>query len=1054
MVYAPRVFTIPASAPFLPTLIRALVEGRLVPGFAGAPEPLALADATIYVPTRRACRLARDTFLDVLDTKAAILPRIVAVGDVDEDEIVFAQAARSDLGAEMLKLPQALGALERRLLLARLILAWAGKLAPPRAGETPLVANRPASALALADDLARLIDDMTTRGVSWDRLDELVPDHLDAYWQLTLEFLKIARKAWPDILAERGLTEAALRRDALIKAEAARLLRSEGPVIVAGSTGSIPATAELIAAVAGLSHGAVVLPGLDTDLDEDSWRLIAGRQVGDVRAAPVAGHPQFALKTLLARIGIERGAVEPLAPSPASGGKRGCGRERLVSEAFRPADATDLWRARTREPAFVTHAEQALEHLSLIEAANAEEEALAIAIALREALTEPHKTAMLVTPDRALARRVLAALARWNVAVDDSGGDSLADTRPGLFARIAAQAVIGGLAPVDLLALLKHPLLRLGERDGAHARATAALERAVLRGPRPRSGCAGLARALETLRSELAKLRRKEKSDLHPSDPRTDLKDHELAAAADLIARLDAALAPLAGLDAQAHALAEIAARHRMIVAALSSDHAGTAAAFAGQDGSALAQAFDALESSPPAADLAVPLADYPDLFQAAIADRMVRRPERGGVRVRILGLLEARLTATDRRVLGGLNEGTWPPETHADAWLSRPMRLALGLDLPERRIGLSAHDFAQMLGADEVILTRAAKVAGAPTNVSRFVQRLAAVAGERWDGVRGRGEKYLAWARALDRPDGPPRPMPRPAPKPPVAVRPTRLSVTEIEHWLRDPYTIYAKHILRLLPLDPVDLPPGAADRGTVIHGAIGDFTQAFAAGLPDDAVGELLALGRKHFAALDDVPEARAFWWPRFVRIAHWFAGWERERRAGIPVVHAEIRGELEIPLGGRSLRLSARADRIEPRTGGYAILDYKTGQLPTNPQVACGLSPQLTLEGAILRAGKFRDIPGGPIKELIYVALKGSDPIGEERSIDFPGSNPDAEAEKALRRLTEVARRFEDPQTPYLSRERVMWRRRAYGDYDHLARVKEWSPTGGAADEEASP
>jgi ATP-dependent helicase/nuclease subunit B len=1053
MAHPPRVFTIPAAAPFLPTLISALVKGRLVAGFAPTREPLALPGATIYLPTRRACRLARDAFLDVLGTQGALLPRIVAVGDVDEDEIVFAQAAGGDLAGEMLELPQALGALERRLLLARLILAWASRLDPPRAGETPLVANRPASALSLADDLARLIDDMTTRGVSWDRLDDLVPDHLDAYWQLTLDFLKIARERWPEILAERGLTEAAVRRDALIKAEAARLRHSEGPVIVAGSTGSIPATAELIAAVAGLPHGAVVLPGLDTDLDEDSWRLIAGRQDGDIRTAPVALHPQFALKALLARIGIDRGAVESLGAcqSSAASAKVG-GRARLVSEVFRPADATELWRTRTREPAFLTHAEHALEGLTLIEAANAEEEALAIAIALREAITEPHKSAALVTPDRALARRVLAALGRWNVAVDDSGGDSLADTSAGLFARLAAQAAIGALAPVDLLALLKHPLLRLGARDGAHAQATAALERAVLRGPRPRSGCTGLGHALETFRSELGKLHRKEKSELHPSDPRTDLKDHELAAAADLVARLGTALAPLTDVEPQAACLAEIARRHRMIVAALSSDQAGTAAAFAGADGSTLAQAFDALESSAPAADLAVPLADYADLFQAAIADRVVRRPERPGVRVRILGLLEARLTSADRRVLGGLNEGTWPPETRGDAWLNRPMRLALGLDVPERRIGLSAHDFAQMLGAPEVILTRAGKVAGAPTNVSRFVQRLAAVAGEGFEGVRERGEKYLAWARALDRPDGPPRPTARPAPKPPAAVRPTRLTVTEIEHWLRDPYTIYAKHILRLLPLEPVDLPPGAADRGTVIHKAIGDFTQAFAAHLPDDAVGELLALGRRHFAALDDVPEARAFWWPRFVRIASWFANWERERRAEIKTVHAEIRGEIEIPLGGRSLRLSARADRIERRAGGYAILDYKTGQLPTRKQVASGLSPQLTLEGAILRAGKFSDVPAGSIQELVYVALKGGDPIGEERSIDFPGSSPDAESEKALRKLTEIARRFEDPETPYLSRERVMWRRRAYGDYDHLARVKEWSPTAGAADEEA--
>jgi ATP-dependent helicase/nuclease subunit B len=1048
MAHAPRVFTVPASVPFLPALITALIEGRLVPGLGDAGDPLALADATIYLPTRRACRLARDVFLDVSGRNAAILPRIVALGDVDEDEIVFAQAASNEIAAEILDLPAALGGLERRLLLARLILAWAEKLGPQRAGEAPLIGHRPALALALADDLARLIDDMTTRKVPGDRLDDLVPEKLDQYWQLTLEFLKIARQAWPDILRERGMIEAVARRDALIKAEAERLGRSAGPVIVAGSTGSIPATADLIAAVAALPHGAVVLPGLDTDLDEESWVLIAGGRAADARAMPVAGHPQFALQALLARIGIARDTVEPLIP-----GCRASGRERLASEAFRPADATDLWGARTHEPAFVTHLEQALGGLSFVEAANAEEEALAIAIALREAIIEPHKTAALVTPDRALARRVLAALARWDVAVDDSGGDSLADTAAGLFARIAAQAAIGGLAPLDLLALLKHPLLRLGAGDGAHRRAIAALERAVLRGPRPRAGCAGLAQALETFRAELAKLRRGEKSELHPAEPRINLRDDELAAAGDLVARLTAALAPLADLPARPQALTEIVRRHRMIVAALSCDHDGVAAGFAGSDGNALAQVLDAVEASVAAADLAIELADYPDLFEAAIADRVVRRAGQPGVRVRILGPLEARLTTCDRRVLGGLNEGSWPPEARSDAWLNRPMRLALGLDLPERRIGLSAHDFAQMLGAPEVILTRASKIAGAPTIASRFVQRLAAVAGERWPAVRARGERYLAWARELDRPDGPPRPAPRPEPRPPTAVRPTRLSVTEIEHWLRDPYTIYAKHILRLLPLDPVDMAPGAADRGTVIHGAIGEFTQAFAARLPEDAFGELIELGRKHFAALEDMPEAKAFWWPRFVRIARWFANWERERRGEIAAVHAEIRGEIEIPLGERSLRLSARADRIEQLPdGSYAVLDYKTGQLPTAPQVACGLAPQLTLEGAILREGKFPAIPAGPIGALIYVSLKGGDPIGEELVLNFRNSNPDAEAERALQRLTEIARKFDDPQTPYRSRERPMWRRRAYGDYDHLARVKEWSPSGGAADEEA--
>ena len=1058
MVHTPRVFTVPASAPFLPALIKALLDGRLVPGFDGAGDPLALAGATIYLPTRRACRLARDQFLDVSGTKAAILPRIVAIGDVDEDEIVIAQAAAGAIAAQALDLPQALGALERRLLLTRLVLGWASRLQPQAPGEAPLIASHPAAALALADDLARLIDDMTTRGVSWDRLDDMVPDHLDKYWQLTLEFLKIARTAWPAILAERGMSEAALRRDALLKAEAARLAHSPGPVIVAGSTGSIPATAELIAAIAKLPHGAVVLPGLDTDLDDKSWALIAGRNDERDGTMPVAGHPQFAMQALLTRIGMARDAVETL-----SGPSRH-GRERLTSETFRPAAATDLWRARTGDAGFAAHAEAALAGLSLIEAANAEEEALAIAVALRETINEPDKTAALVTPDRELARRVLAALARWKVAVDDSGGDALAETPAGRFARLAADAISDALAPVDVLALLKHPLTRLGAAEGAHDRAIATLERAILRGPRPRPGSAGLAGALATFRAELGKLRRQypsqdgardqsqERSALHPSDQRTGLTEAALDDAADLIARLGVALAPLEGLNAGPHGFGEIATRHRDVVAALSRDAGGMEAGFAGGDGNALAQALDEIAASDPAAQLRVALDDYPDLFGTAIADRIVRRPGLPGVRVRILGPLEARLTTSDRLVLGGLNEGTWPPEARSDAWLSRPMRLRFGLDLPERRIGLSAHDFAQMLGAPQAILTRAAKVAGAPTVASRFLQRLAAVAGSRWREVRDRGGQYLEWARDLDRPKGPPRPAPRPAPTPPVAARPTRFTVTEIEHWLRDPYTIYAKHILRLTPLDAVDTAPGAADRGTVIHGAIGDFTLAYADGLPDDALGRLLALGRKHFAAIEDFPEARAFWWPRFERIARWFADWEARRRVLVEAVQAEIRGEIEIPLGTRCLRLSARADRIERLAGGdYAILDYKTGAVPTGRQVAAGLSPQLTLEGAILRAGKFPNIPPGvSIAALIYVSLKGGEPGGNEDWVKFKETTPDQEADRALHRLGEVARKFEDPTTPYRSRERPMWMRRAYGDYDHLARVREWSLSGEAGDD----
>jgi ATP-dependent helicase/nuclease subunit B len=262
----------------------------------------------------------------------------------------------------------------------------------------------------------------------------------------------------------------------------------------------------------------------------------------------------------------------------------------------------------------------------------------------------------------------------------------------------------------------------------------------------------------------------------------------------------------------------------------------------------------------------------------------------------------------------------------------------------------------------------------------------------------------------------------------------------------LRDPYTIYARYVLCLPVLDPVDTPPGARDRGTVIHGAIGDFTEIFAGGLPAKPLEELRKLGEKRFAPLNDYPEAKAFWWPRFQRIAQWFVAWDSERRAAIKTLHAEIKGELKFPIGKREFTLSAIADRIEQRKdGSYAIIDYKTGSARTEKQVRTGLAPQLTLEAAILRAGKFADLPAGSVSEISYVTLKGGEPAGKPIKIDFKDGTTDTQADHALARLKELAAKFEDPAAPYLSLVHPMWTTH-YGDYDHLARVKEWSLSGG--------
>lgn len=1040
-----HVFNVPASAPFLRTVVAALVDGRLIDGFEARRDPSRLADVTLYLPTRRAGRLVREVFLEVLELDAVLLPRIRALGDIDEDELAFAEASAGN-GAADLEIPPALGGLERRLVLAQLIAAWARTTKPANPAEAALVVGGPAAMLALADDLARLMDDMITREVPWQALAGVVPDSLDVYWQQTLQFLRIASDAWPAFLREQGRIEPAQRRDLLIDAEARRLGAHPGPVIAAGSTGSMPATAKFLDVVARLPQGAVVLPGLDVDLDADSWRLIGGiRPSGASRGLPpLHGHPQYALHGLLARLGIARDEVRELAP-PAL-----LGREILTSEVMRPAGATAEWHRRLGDPKVAERVSAAMVNLAVIAAPTSELEALAIAVAMRDAFEQQGKSVALVTPDRALARRVIASLDRWGLAVDDSGGDALVETSAGRFAWLIAAGAADGLAPPTLLALLKHPLLRLGRAEGGFAEAIEALELALLRGPRPGPGTAGLAHDLAILRTELTRLRRGEVSLLHPSDPQARLSATALDQVEDLVARLAAAFAPVEQLDGfMPHDLAVFAAWHREAVAVLSCDADDVSIAFEDADGTALAQAFDDIPEGTTGVMLA--RADYAEVFTTAFGDRVVRRPQRSEARLRIFGPLEARLTVSDRVILGGLVEGVWPPAPRTDPWLNRPMRHQLGLDLPERRIGLSAHDFEQLLGAPEVILSHAVKVGGAPAVASRFLHRLEAVAGEaRWSDAQARGARYVAYAEALDRP-AETRPISQPQPKPPRAARPLKMSVTEIEDWLRDPYTIYAKRILGLRALDPVDMPLSAADRGSAIHAAIGDFAERYAAALPDDIVGELRRIGAAHFAPLMDRPEARALWWPRFLRIAGWLSGWELGRRQGAAKVLAEIRGTMPIPLDAeRTFVLSARADRIEAlHDGGYAILDFKTGTPPTSKQVRVGLAPQLTLEAAILRDGGFAEIAAGvSVRELAYVRISGNNPPGEHRELDLQ-ADPNAAADEARAKLEALIRRFEDESQGYTSLNLSMWAKR-YGDYDALARIMEWSAAGDASDE----
>ncbi|MFK8253199.1 double-strand break repair protein AddB [Ancylobacter terrae] len=1002
----PRLFTIPASAPFLPALAQALLDGRLVEGFAPRGDPLALARATVYLPTRRAGRLFGEALLAAAPGGATLLPRIVPLGDVDEDANAFAENLPDP--------PVPVPGMTRRLALARLVGAWRRALV---AGDARAdVAAGAGSELALADALAGLIDEMAVQRVDWTRLDDLVPGEHDRYWDMALDFLKIARHAWPAFLEENGYGEASERQARLAEAEAKRLESlgaAAGPVVAAGSTGSMPATLHLLRAIARLPRGAVVLPGLDPRLaDAERIELVAG-------AEPAPSHPQYGLARLMIRLGATRDQVVELVP-PAPHG-----REALLGEALRPVATTDAWADLSRRlppPAL----DAALAGLTLVEADDTREEALVIAFALREVLDRPGATGALITPDRDLARRVAAELLRFGVAIDDSAGEPLADTPAGRFARLVADAAAGALAPRPLAGLLRHPLARFGLSREELQAAADALELLVLRGPRPAPGAAGLAAAVAGFSAE----------GRHRTDPRLRLDAAAIAQASDLAARIGAALGPLLALGEGEPPFAALVAAHRAALAA-----AGEIAGASGEG--ELADVFERMaEASEHAAPMT--LADYAAALPLLLGDAVVRPPAGEGARIRILGPLEARLTAFDRVILGCLVEDVWPGAGRSDPWLSRPMRASLGLEAPERRIGLAAHDFVQACGAPELILSRPAKLAGAPTVPSRFQQRLEAVSGaERWALARARGDVVRRRAARLDT-DPPGRRAARPMPTPKLELRPTRLSVTEIETFLRDPYSIYARHVLKLNPLDALDETPGGAERGTAIHEALGAFAGAFPEALPADALARLLAFGRAAFRDLEAFPAEHAVWWARFERLAGWYVAWERERRPELAALVVETGGRLDIPLPAPrgAFVLTARADRIERRRadGRLVIVDFKTGTVPSAKQVA-QFSPQLPLEAAIAAAGGFRDVPAGPAADLVHVKLGGGSPPLEEKGALAPGWTAESLAAATLERLAGLVRAFENERQPYVALKRPMFAGR-FGDYDHLARVGEWS------------
>ncbi len=1019
----PRLYTIPPSAPFLTTLARAVLAGNLPSQGAPPPDPLALPRTTIYLPTRRAARALREAFLAETKGEALLLPRIRALGDPDEDAaIIFGAEDNFEDGAIG---EAAIGALPRRLALMRLVLAFSHLLrleAVTDRGVTaaPVVEVTPGQASYLAADLANLIDVIETEEIDLSRLDAIVPEEFAGHWQLTVEFLKIVTEHWPNYLADNHLVSPVARRTLLMAKETERLSRaSPDPVIAAGSTGTVPATARLLQVIASLPNGAVVLPGLDKSLDDESWATLAEHPE----------HPQAGMAELLRKLGVRREEVATLPGSEPNAASRA--RLYLASEALRPAASTEHWQeflaAEELSPEGRASFANALTGVRLVVAPTAHEEAEAIALILRSCIETPGKTAALVTPDRVLARRVAARLKRYDLAIDDSAGVPVARTVPGAFLDLVLGAVETDFAPPELMALLKHPLALLGRRPEQARDAARALERGAFRAIYVGRGLAGARAALEEAREE-------------PRRGRLALSDGGHRAALRLVADLEAAFAPLTELakGALPDPASRLAEAHAAVAEKLARDANGSSSGlWQGDAGEALsvllAELIDAGKGLP------LTVADYPPFYRSLVAGEVVRPRAALHPRLSIWGPLEARLQQPDLVILGSLNEGVWPRHQETGPWLSRPMREMLGLSPPERRIGLAAHDFAQGLGAREVYLTRAHKVDGVQTVPSRWLQRLLAlVKASGLDQQIEPEQPWVTWARERDTTDGF-KPIEPPRPCPPVEARPKQLSVTRIERWIANPYEIFARHILKLEPMQELGKEPDAAMRGQIAHRALQEFSREFPDDLPADIEAELMRIADVHFAKLGGSPLVKAFWRPQLRHFARWFAATEPGRRAGIMRILTEVGGALPV---GTNFTLTARADRIDVADDGSVVIyDYKTGKVPGQVNVKKLNAPQLPLEALIAEEGGFADLGKRSVAGLVYIHVSGRNDGGEEQNAATVA--PSILAGESLQKLSELIARYADPAMPYEVKRRRGPFARAYDydEYEHLARVKEW-------------
>lgn len=977
--YKPSVYTIQPGVSFVDALAHGLYA-------MAENDPLKLARMRVLLPTRRACRSLREAFLRITNGKPLLLPQLHPIGDVDDEELSLLLSGID----EELSLPPALAPLRRQFMLTRLIAA--------RGYSRGLEQD-----LNLAAALGRLMDQIYTEDLDLKNLPAIVDaQQFSRHWQISLDFLTILSEFWPQILQENGVLDAADRRNRLLKS-LGRQWRDhppENPIIAAGSTGSIPATAELLNTIANLPKGCIVVPGLDQVMDDESWRLLSDT------------HPQATLRHLLSGIGISRQAVKDW-PFGYGDYRPAAQRLELSSEIMRPAETSGAWQTlQQRLPGGI----EGLDHIERYDCAHPQEEALVIALALRRNLVENKTgTAALVTPDRRLARRVAMICRRWNIEVDDSAGEPLDNSDIGVFLRLCLNTVMAGMKPVSLLSFCKHDLCRPAAQKQwrGHIRD---LDRRFLRAPFFGEG----------MPSYDVLLRHNE------------AKGRDITATKKLLGFIGTSFAPLLAMEGT-HTLTEWCVAHLKVVETFSDADL----LWSGEAGEAAAMLFSELQEQGDWVPT-LTLNDYTVVLKQAMKNIAVRPAYGLHPRLMILGQLEARLVEADLMILGSLNEGIWPPDSATDPWMSRPMRRRFGLPSPERAIGLAAHDFAQAFCAQRVILTRSLREDGAPSVPSRWLQRLHTV---RQALGTPPEEPYpgdlLSYARAIDKQEEF-APYGRPAPTPPLSVRPRELWATHIETWMQDPYSLYAKKILGLRKLDSLERPFDAAMRGEVIHTALKHFVAACPDRIPSNAWDIFISLAKSEMEALSLPLDIQRLWEPRLEKLAGWLLGMETGWRLNYKPAAQEIEGQYIFDAAQGAFTVKAKADRIDVLRDGSAaaIVDYKSGAgAYSAPKLQNGLYPQLPLEALILEKGSFGKLRPVTTEILSYWIVNGSgDEGGDEKSFDDPAKLQKAK-ENAEQGLKDLVDAYDKEGTAYISLPHPA-RIPRYNDYEHLARVKEWA------------